>query len=217
MTSGALARFQPAGRQRDIGGLRRRALGQRRRATIAGSASTAMTSMGISIWTGRGRATGKERKGAGQHLRQLIGVQQGVAEGGDTRHDIALRGQFMQAPIAHAELFGAVDGGDHQHGHGIGIGLAHGGEDVGHAGAGDDEADTGLAADAGIAIGHEAGTLLVARRHVADAGLGQAAIELDRVHAGNAEHQLDAISLEELHQQFAAGRHDPLSPTKSGN
>jgi hypothetical protein len=150
-----------------------------------------------------------------------------VAEGGDTRHDIALRGKFMEAAVAHAELLGAVDGGDHQHGDGIGIGLAHGGEDVGHAGAGDDEADTRLAAHPRIAIGHEAGPLFVARCHVADAGCGKAAVELDRVHAGDAEDKLDAIGLEKLHQPFATGcrargrqaggRHDQLSPGKSGD
>ena len=51
----------------------------------------------------------------------------------------------------------------------------------------------GLAGDPGIAVGHEAGTLLVPRRDVPDPGRRQAAIELDRVHAGDAEHGVDPV------------------------
>ena len=93
----------------------------------------------------------------------------------------------------------------------FGIGLAHGGDDVGHAGAGDDEAGGRAAGGAGIAVGHEARALLVARGDVADAGVRQAAIELDRVHAGDAEDGVDAVGLQDLDQHLAAGfRHGPL-------
>ena len=152
--------------------------------------------------------TGEDGKGARQNLRQLFGLHQRMAEGGDTGDDIALVGQLMQPALAHAQLIARIDAGDHQHGNRIAIGLAHGGQDVGHARAGDDETHAGLAGDPGIAIGHESGTLFVARRDVADARLGQAAIELDGMYARNAEDELDAIGLEQLDQQFAASCHD---------
>ena len=150
---------------------------------------------------------GEQREGPRQHLGQLARVQHGVAEGGDACHHGLLRAQLVQPALAHRQLLGAVDAGDHQHRDRIAIGLAHRGQDVGHAGAGDDEADARLAADPGIAVGHEAGALLVARRDVPDPGRRQAAIELDRVHARDAEHRVDPVALEQPHQHFAAGGH----------
>ena len=50
---------------------------------------------------------------------------------------------------------------------GVGPGLAHGRQDVSEAGAGDGEADAGLAGGPGIAIGHEARALFVAHQDMA--------------------------------------------------
>jgi len=47
----------------------------------------------------------------------------------------------------------------------------------------------------------------MARGDMADAGTGQAAIQLHGVHAGDAEHLVHAIAFEEVDQYFAAGRH----------
>ncbi len=65
----------------------------------------------------------------------------------------------------------------------------------------------GLAADPGIAVGHEAGTLLVTRRDVPDPCGRQAAVELDRVHARDAEHRVDPVALEHVDESLAAGGH----------
>ena len=56
-------------------------------------------------------------KGAGKNLRQLIGLQQGVAKGRDSGDHIPLVGQLMQPAIAHAQLLAAIDAGYHKHRH----------------------------------------------------------------------------------------------------
>jgi hypothetical protein len=150
---------------------------------------------------------GKQRERAGQDLGQLLCPQQGVAEPGDAGDHVPLRRQLVQPPLAHAQVLGAVDARDDQHRHRLGIGLAHGGQDVGHARPGDDEADAGPAAHPGIAVGHEPRPLLVPRRDVPDPGRRQAAVELDRVHARDAEHRIDAMGLEQLDEHFTAGGH----------
>jgi hypothetical protein len=158
---------------------------------------------------------GEDGKGARQDLRQLLRIEQRVAEGRDTRDQVALRGKLMQPALRHAEMRPGVDTRDHQHGDGIGIGFAHGGRDIGHAGTGDDEAHAGLARGPGIAIGHEAGTLLMARRHMADIRRFEAPIELDRMNARNAENHLDAVGFEKLDQNFTASGH-AFSPYSAG-
>src|SRR3989440_12094360 len=49
-----------------------------------------------------------------------------------------------------------------------------------------------------IAVGGKAGVLLVAHQHVAQAREFQAAVQLDVVHAGNAEHGVDVVGRERL-------------------
>ncbi|MNF89058.1 hypothetical protein D3C84_715650 [compost metagenome] len=137
-------------------------------------------------------------EGAGQHAGQLLDAHQGMAEGRDAGGQCALVGQFVQIALAQAEAITLVDAGNHQHRDRVGIGLGHGGEDIGHARAGDDEAHPRLAGDAGIAVGHEAGTLFVARGDVADAAVRQAAVEFDGVHTGDTEHGVDAPGFELL-------------------
>ena len=100
---------------------------------------------------------------------------------------------------------GIVDAGDDQHRHRVGVGLRHGGDDIGHAGPGDDEAGGRFAGGARVAVGHEAGALFVARRDVAQARVGQPAVEFDGMHARNAEDDFDAIGLQQLDQYLAAG------------
>ena len=140
--------------------------------------------------------TTEQRKGAGQHFGQFLWALQGMAEGADPGDDGTLVGHFMQVAVAQALVLAAAGGGDHQHRHRVGVGLAHGGEDIGHAGAGNDEAHSRLAAGAGITVGHEPGTLLVPWADVAQRTAVQSAIQLDRVHAGNAEHRLHAVAFE---------------------
>ncbi|MNX90543.1 hypothetical protein D3C86_1225980 [compost metagenome] len=135
-------------------------------------------------------------KGASQHTRQFRRRHQGVGERRDTGTQCALVRQFMQLAATAAQLAARLHAGDHQHRDRIGVGLAHGGGDVGHARAGDDEAHTRFAAGAGVAVGHEAGALFMARRDVVDARTGQPAIQLHGVHPWNAEHLLDPVVFE---------------------
>jgi hypothetical protein len=154
--------------------------------------------------------TGEEGEGPGHHFRQLFRPRDRMAEAGDLADELALVLQLMQPAFAGADLPQGIDRGDDKHRHGIAIGLGHGGGDIGHARPGDDEADAGPAGDAGIAIGHESGTLLMARRHVADRRIRQAAIELHRMDPRNAEDDLDAIGSQQLGQIHADGLHaDP--------
>ena len=78
-------------------------------------------------------------------------------------------------------------------------------EDVRHAGPGDHDADARAVGHAAVAVGHEAGALLVARHDVADAARGEPTVDLERVHAGNAEHDVDAALLEQARHGGAAG------------
>ena len=122
-------------------------------------------------------------------------------------HQRALVRQFMQLAAPAAQLAACLHAGNHQHRDRVGIGLAHGGGDIGHAGAGDDKAHAGLARGARITVGHEAGALFVARGDMPNTGARQAPVQLHGVHAGNAEHVVHAVAFQEVHQYFAAGRH----------
>ena len=111
----------------------------------------------------------EQGKRTGQHHRQFGGRHQRMRERCDAADQCALVRQLMQLAAATAQLTTRLHAGDHQHGNRIGVGLAHGGGDIGHARAGDDETHTGFAAGARIAVGHEPGPLFVTRRDVVDA------------------------------------------------
>src|SRR6185369_6409621 len=89
----------------------------------------------------------------------------------------------------------------------------HGGEDVGHARAGNDETDARLPRHAGIAVRHEASALLMARRDMAHAAVGQPAIELHRMDPWDAENRVDAIGFQQFDDEFAACGHGRFSRT----
>ena len=146
------------------------------------------------------------REGPCQHLWEGLGIEQGVAEARHAADHLLLAGQLMQPALAAAQGVAAVDAGDHQHWHRVGQRLAHGGGDIGHAGPGDDQAHPGLAAGAGVAVGHEAGALFVARRDVLHAAALEAAVELHGVHAGNSEQGVDPVGIaQQANQQLGAG------------
>ncbi len=141
------------------------------------------------------------------HLRQFGQRRDGMRERRDAAAETPLVGQFVQPALAGTGAAGRVDTGDHQHRHRIGIGLRHRRQRVGQAGAADEEAHARPTTGACVAVRHEGGRLLVARRDVADAAGGEAAIHLDGVDAGNAEHQVDSVLLEQRGQHLSAGRH----------
>ena len=127
------------------------------------------------------------------HRRQFVGSLQGVAKRGNVSHQGSLIGELVEHTEAHAEFVALVDGGDHQHRHRVSVRLPHRGGDVGHARPGDDETRGGPSTGTRETVGHEPRTLLVTGRDVSNAGAGKAAVELDGVHAGNAEHMIDAV------------------------
>ena len=104
-------------------------------------------------------------------------------------------------------MFAAVGGGNHQHRHRVGIGLAHGRQNIGHAGAGNDETHARLATGAGVAVGHKPGALLMARADMPQTAAMQAAIELDGVHTGDAEHGIYPITFQQANQGLGTGGH----------
>ncbi|MNH10811.1 hypothetical protein D3C79_703010 [compost metagenome] len=149
-------------------------------------------------------------KGAGQYRRQVIGAHQRVGKRRHACHQIALRRQLMQLAAPAAQLVTRLHAGNHQHRNRVSVGLAHGGGDIGHARAGDDEAHARLAAGTRVAVSHEPGALLVARGDVPDARACQPAIEFHGMHAGNSKDMVYAIAFKEFDQYFAASRHDRL-------
>ncbi len=156
----------------------------------------------------------EHREGAGDDLVQRLAGVQGVAEHADPGQRALLVGQLVQAALATAQGVATVDAGNHQHGYRVGQRLGHRGGDVGHSRAADDQTGRRLAAGAGVAVGHEPGALLVARRDVAQRAVAEAAVELDGVHPGDAEHGVDAVGLEQLEQALRAGRHERTSASE---
>ncbi|MNK99809.1 hypothetical protein D3C87_1202240 [compost metagenome] len=133
---------------------------------------------------------------ASEHAGQFRRRHQGVRERCDASDQCALVRQLVQLAAPAAQLVAALYAGDHQHRDRVGVSLAHGGGDVGHARAGNDEAHTRFAAGPRITVGHETGALFMSWGDVVDARTGQPAIQLHGVHARNAEHLLDPITFE---------------------
>ena len=210
ITRGRAAPFSSASRLNDQVWPRRRPSRAASRGRAWTSSTSAMiTSSGISICTGRGRDEENTANAQARISGSCAGERMVWLKAVTPATRSAATAVRAAAPCRMPSCSRALTLEITSIGTEFGVGLAHGGGDVGHARAGDDEAHAGLAGDAGIAVGHEAGALLVARRDVPDAGRRQAAIELDGMHAGNAEDQLDAIGFEQLHQELAAGRHFP--------
>src|SRR5439155_1583231 len=86
---------------------------------------------------------------------------------------------------------------------GSGIGK-DGGRRVGDARPANDRADSWLAGRARVAVGHEAGALLVATLHVADPGTRDAAVQLESHRAGHAEHGIHLVGREQPHHGLTA-------------
>ena len=162
--------------------------------------------------TRAGGAQGGE--GPLDHRRQIIGSQQGVTERRHVADDGALIGELVQAPLPHSQLVALVDAGHHDHRHRVPVSLPHRGRDVGHPGAGDDEAGSGTSRRAGEPVGHEPRALLMARGDVTNARTREPAVQLDGVHPRNAEHVVDSVRFQERGESSAAGRHGRGAPSE---
>ena len=149
-------------------------------------------------------------------LEDLEGPREGLGElgrvahldrlAGDRGHERALVGQVVQRAVPAAVVGASGGAGDDQQRNRVVVGARDRGRGVGQPGARDERADTGLARDARVPVGHERGALLVARRDVANGGVGEAPVDLERVHARNAEDQVDVVLLEQADDRFPAAR-----------
>src|SRR5262249_25487907 len=92
--------------------------------------------------------------------------------------------------------------GDGDDRHGVGIGLRQRRHEVGETWAGNDVAGGGAARGAGVAVGHESGTLLVTRPDEAQASRSEAAKELDVVNAGDAKEVMEPMGGTERFERF---------------
>ena len=138
--------------------------------------------------------------------RDLAAVENGLGVAGQRPDGRQLIGDFVEAAAAGAKIAGPVGAGNHQHRLAVGIGVAHGGGDVGHPGAGDDATKRRLAGDSGVAVGHEAAALFVTEQHVMHAGIDDAAIVFQGMNPRHAEDRLDPVGPDQLHQCLAPGK-----------
>jgi len=118
----------------------------------------------------------------------------------------ASRRRFLIPHLVQLPLLGGnfiQTGRDHQHRHAITVSLPHGRHDVAQTGPCNHIGHAGLAGGARIAIGHETGTLFMARQDMGDAGLFDTAIKLDVMHAGNAEYHIDPARLQSVRNLYA--------------
>ena len=145
-----------------------------------------------------------------ERARERLGQIRRIADldrlGRDRGHERPLVGQVVKRSVPEAVVGAGSRAGDHEHRDRVVIGARDRRCGVREAGARDQRADAGLAGDARVAVGHERGALLVARRDVTDAGGGETAVDLERVHARDAEHGVDVVLLEQADDGLAAAR-----------
>ena len=87
------------------------------------------------------------------------------------------------------------------------IGIGHTGDKVGRAGAEGGQADAGPAGQTAIDIGHKSRTLLVAHRDKADLAVPDGKHQVKCFLARNAEHHIDALSFQTVHQHLRGRFH----------
>ena len=94
--------------------------------------------------------------------------------------------------------------GDCHHRHRVEVGVAQRGDDVGGRGATGDHGHARLAGRVRIPLGHVARTLLVADQDVANRRVDQWVVHGQNGATGKAEHHIDTLTLEGVHQRLAA-------------
>ena len=182
---------------------------------------------------GRRRGQARDRDlgrlgGGGQHRRHRLDhgragpggdraqrlVDRGGQRGGGARPQVmagdGMEGAGLADGLVHPAALAGVArhlGGDVQDAQVGGVGLAHAGEGVEGAGAGAGDADADAVGGARVADGGEGGGLLVADDDRSDRGAAEGLPQAERVLAGDAEDDLDAVRLERGHQRVGAGAH----------
>ena len=152
-----------------------------------------------------GAAGGGDRKGAGDEFGNARGIVDLDHPFGDVAEE-ALVVDFLEG-LALAGVAGDLaDEQDHRNG------ILHGdvdaGRGVGGAGAARDEADAGLAGEPALAVGHHRGAAFLAADDGADlVGIVKRVEHGEIGFAGHAEDAVDAVGLQRLDDQLAAGFH----------
>ena len=153
------------------------------------------------------------RAGAGGDRAQRLVDRGGQRRGGARPQVMAgdgMEGAGLADGLVHPAALAGVArhlGGDVQHAQVGCVGLAHAGEGVEGAGAGAGDADAETVGGACVADGGEGGGLLMADDHRSDRGAAEGLPEAERVLAGDAEDDLDAVRLQRRHQRVGAGAH----------
>ncbi len=136
------------------------------------------------------------------HVRNPFGGHHGGGELGDRLHDIDMR-QVLQP--AHAPLRQRALAADVQHRAFRAEGRGDAGDRIGAARAGGGHDDTELAGLAGIAVGGVGRDLLMPDIDDADAFIDAAVVDVDDMAAAQGEDRVDALGLQRLGDQMAAG------------
>ena len=143
---------------------------------------------------------------AAQKGLRLLGAARGAGEIEHGIHHTVLVLEFMQQTPAAAERSARRRARDDDHRHRIRPCLRDGGERVGDAGSGDDEGRRRTTGHACIAVGGESCALLVPREHMAHiASAVEPAVEREVVHARDAEHGVDAVRGQQVHDVTSEG------------
>ena len=138
-----------------------------------------------------------------------------MAEGGDRcHHRLLIREVVDLAEPTPALGHGA---GDDEHRDRVVVRLGDGGHRVRQAGPADQHANAGVPGDPGPGVRHERRTLLVTRRDVADGRMRQAAVELERVDAGDPEDGRRAKLLQEADGRLSTRWHYHTSRCRIAN
>jgi hypothetical protein len=126
-------------------------------------------------------------------IAHVLGASGGSRHPKDSGGERPLIMQFVQYAPLLAKRSAHRSGRDHQQRDRIGVGLGSRGQDIGQTRTGDGEGGGHAAAHARIAIGGEAGPLLVAYQDVAQIRGGEPAIKFQIVNAGDSKHGIDAV------------------------
>ena len=185
-----------------VGDGRRAARGQ----PLPGGAGRSSTSIGMPMCTGRGRRDSKISKARAKASGRSAGSRTSIDSAVIVAMNARWSGRSCSVPWPRPLSRARGGARDDEHRDRVVVGAGDRRRGVREAGAGDQRADAGLARDARVAVGHERRALLVARRDVADLGGREAAVDLERVHARDAEHGVDAVLLEQADDRLAAAR-----------
>ena len=149
-------------------------------------------------------AAAKHSIGTRNQFRQLVRISDHGAERGEPGRDRRLISELVDRSPAFPLRWGGRRPGQYQHGLRIAVSLRDAGRRVGDARPANDRADSWLAGRARVAVGHEAGALLVATLHVADPGTRDAAVQLESHRTGHAEHGIHLVGREQPHHGLTA-------------